>query len=72
MLYTHVQVFVTHGMEFWGSDVEVHHLEKGQRLKFVNIKVIKSGPLFVAVETEVKFNKSTIKLTVSTSPDVLA
>ena len=71
-MYTHIQAFVTHGMEFWDSDVEVHHLEKGQRLKFANIKVIESGPLFAAVETEVKYNKSTIKLTVSASPDVLA
>ena len=59
-------------MAFWGSDVEVHHLEKGQRLKFANVKVIESGPLFAAVETEVKYNKSTIKLTVSSNPDELA
>ena len=72
MLYTHVQAFVTHGMEFWGLDVEVHYVEKGQRLKFANIKVIESGPLFAAVETEVKYNKSTIKLTVSASPDVIS
>ena len=58
-------------MAFWGSDVEVHHLEKGQRLKFANIKVIESGPLFAAVETELKYNNSTIKLTVSSNPDVL-
>ena len=48
-------------------DVEVHHLEKAQKLNFANVKVIASGPLFASVETEVKYNKSTIKVTVSNS-----
>ena len=51
---------------FWGSDVEIHHLEKAQHLKFENVKVIASGPLLAAVETVVKYGKSTIKVTVST------
>lgn len=47
------------------SDVEIHHLEKAQQLKFANVKVAASGPLLAAVETEVKYGKSTIKVTVS-------
>ncbi len=57
--------FVAHGTAFLGSDVEVHHLEKAQQLKFANVKVVASGPLFAALETEIKYNKSTIKVTVS-------
>jgi alpha-mannosidase len=50
----------------YGSpDVEIHHLEKAQQLKFANVKVTASGPLLAAVETEVKYGKSTIKVTVS-------
>ena len=47
------------------SDVEIHHLEKAQQLKFANVKIVVSGPLLAAVETEVKYGKSTIKVTVS-------
>jgi alpha-mannosidase len=47
------------------SDVEIHHLEKAQQLKFANVKAVASGPLLAAVETEVKYGKSTIKVTVS-------
>jgi alpha-mannosidase len=46
-------------------DVEIHHLEKAHQLKFANIKVSASGPLLAAVETEIKYGKSTIKVTVS-------
>ena len=52
-------------MAFLGSD---HHLEKAQQLKFANVKVVRlvtSGPLFAALATEIKYNKSTIKVTVS-------
>jgi hypothetical protein len=63
--------FVAHGMAFLGSDVEVHHLEKAQQLKFANIKVVTSGPLFTALETKIKYNRSTIKVTVSANWDVL-
>ena len=45
-------------------DVEIQRLEKAQQLKFENIKVIASGPLLAGVETEVKYGKSTIKVTV--------
>ena len=48
-------------------DVEIHHLEKAQQLKFASVKVVASGPLLAAVETEVKYGKSTIKVTVSAS-----
>jgi hypothetical protein len=41
--------FVAHGTAFLGSDVEVHHLEKAQQLKFANVKVVASGPLFAAL-----------------------
>ena len=47
------------------SDVEIHRLEKAQQLKFANVKIVASGPLLAAVETEVKYGKSTIKVTVS-------
>jgi alpha-mannosidase len=51
-------------------DVEIHHLEKVQQLKFANIKIVDSGPLFGAVVAEVKYGKSTIKVTVSAGRDV--
>ena len=50
---------------YGNSDVEIHHLEKAQQLKFANAKVIASGPLLAAVEKEIKYGKSTIKVTVS-------
>jgi alpha-mannosidase len=50
---------------FRGADVEIHHLEKAQPLKFSNVKVVASGPLRAAVETEAKYGSSTIKVTVS-------
>ena len=53
--------------ELWDLDVEIHHLEKAQQLKFASVKVVASGPLLAAVETEVKYGKSTIKVTVSAS-----
>lgn len=50
---------------FLGLDVEIHHSEKAQQLKFANVKIVDSGPLFGAVVAEVKYGKSTIKVTVS-------
>ena len=50
---------------YGSSDVEIHHLEKAQQLKFANVKAVASGPLLAAVETEIKYGKSTIKVTVS-------
>ncbi|KAH9965647.1 glycosyl hydrolases family 38 N-terminal domain-containing protein [Russula compacta] len=54
---------------YWDAwDVEVHHLEKAQQLKFANVKVVDPGPLHAAVETEVTYGKSTIKVTVTPPP----
>jgi len=50
------------------SDVEIHHLEKAQRLKFTNVKVVASGPLRASVVTDVEYGKSKITTTVSTNP----
>jgi hypothetical protein len=63
--------FVDHGMISGDLDVEVHHLEKAQQLKFANVTVTASGPLFASIESEIKYNKSTIKVTVSISRSVL-
>lgn len=46
------------------SDVEIHHLEKAQRLKFSNVKVVASGPLRASVVTDVEYGKSKITMTV--------
>ena len=48
-------------------DVEIHHLEKAQQLKFENIKVIASGLVLAVVVTEVKYGKSAINVMVGTS-----
>jgi hypothetical protein len=56
---------------FRGTDVEIHHLEKAQPLRFSNVKVVASGPLRAAVETEAKYGSSTIKVTVSGARDLL-
>jgi alpha-mannosidase len=56
---------------FHGSDVEIHHLEKAQQLKFENVKIVASGPLRATVEAEVKYGKSTIRVTVSAPRDSL-
>jgi len=48
-----------------GSDVEIHHLETAQPLKFSNVSVSAPGPLRASVDAEVKYGNSTINLTVS-------
>lgn len=45
-------------------DVEIHHLESRKQLTFSGIKIVASGPLRAAVEAEVQYGKSTIKVTV--------
>jgi len=51
---------------YWDAwDVEIHHLEKGQRLKFSNAKVVASGPLRASVVTDVEYGKSKITTTIS-------
>ena len=57
-----------HQREAFGClEVEIHHLKKAQQLKFENIKVIASGLVLAVVVTEVKYGKSTIKVTMGTS-----
>ena len=56
--------FIIH--ELFYSDVEIHHLEKAQRLKFSNVKVVASGPVRASVITDVEYGKSKITTTVST------
>ncbi|KAI0032015.1 glycoside hydrolase family 38 protein [Vararia minispora EC-137] len=51
---------------YWDAwDVEIHHLEKFQQLKFDNVKVVAEGPVRASVQTEVKYGNSTILLTIS-------
>ena len=45
-------------------DVEIHHLETPTPLEFSHVRVIAEGPLRAAVQTQVKFGKSTIDVTV--------
>ncbi|RXW22273.1 hypothetical protein EST38_g3570 [Candolleomyces aberdarensis] len=53
---------------YWDAwDVEVHHLEVSEPLKFSNISVIAQGPLYGAVRAEVKYGQSTIVVTISLS-----
>ncbi|KAH9037516.1 glycoside hydrolase family 38 protein [Lactarius pseudohatsudake] len=54
---------------YWDAwDVEIHHLEKAQRLKFSNVKVVASGPLRASVVTDVEYGKSKITTTVTPFP----
>lgn len=46
-------------------DVEVHHLETARPLVFSNVSVVSQGPLRAAVRAEIKYDKSTIVVTVS-------
>ncbi|KAA1467023.1 hypothetical protein DENSPDRAFT_876986 [Dentipellis sp. KUC8613] len=51
---------------YWDAwDVEIHHLEKAQELKFGDTKVVAEGPLRGSVLTQVKYGKSTINITIS-------
>lgn len=49
---------------FLFKDVEVHHLETPTPLAFSGVRVISEGPLRAAVQTQVKYGKSTIGVTV--------
>jgi alpha-mannosidase len=56
---------------YWDAwDVEIHHLEKKRELQLSNIKVVAEGPLRASVAAEVKYGKSTIKVTVSVGPSI--
>lgn len=48
----------------WKLDVEIHHLETARPLEFTNVKVLSQGPLRASVRAEVKYDKSTIGVTV--------
>jgi len=50
---------------YWDAwDVEIHHLEKSQELKFSSVKIVADGPLCAAVQTEIKYRESTITITI--------
>lgn len=50
---------------YWDAwDVEVHHLEVSEQLKFENVSVVAQGPVFGAVRAEVRYGQSTIVITV--------
>ncbi|KAF9228240.1 glycoside hydrolase family 38 protein [Gyrodon lividus] len=51
---------------YWDAwDVEIHHLETPTRLEFSGVRVIAEGPLRASVQTQVKYGKSTIDVTIS-------
>ncbi|KAF8549819.1 glycoside hydrolase family 38 protein [Imleria badia] len=51
---------------YWDAwDVEIHHLETPIPLEFSSVRVIAEGPLRAAVQTQVKYGKSTIGVTIS-------
>lgn len=47
-----------------GSDVEIHHLETRQPLRFGKVSVLEEGPLRAAVSAELKYGQSTINVVV--------
>lgn len=51
---------------YWDAwDVEIHHLEKPTPLEFTGFRVVAEGPLRAAVQTQVKYGKSTVSVTIS-------
>ncbi|KAI0319402.1 glycoside hydrolase family 38 protein [Amylostereum chailletii] len=51
---------------YWDAwDVEIHHLEKWQELKFGSVKILAEGPLRASVQTEVKYGSSTLLISIS-------
>jgi len=46
------------------SDVEIHHLETRQPLRFGKITVLEEGPLRAAVLAELKYGQSSINVVV--------
>ena len=52
-------------LTYANTDVEIHHLEKFNRLEFSNVKIVAKGPLRAAVSATVKFGKSKADVTVS-------
>lgn len=54
----------SHNIFSYSIDVEIHHLETPTPLAFSAVRVVTEGPLRAAVQTQVKFGKSTIDVTV--------
>ncbi|GLB44397.1 putative alpha mannosidase, middle domain [Lyophyllum shimeji] len=51
---------------YWDAwDVECHHLETPKQLAFTNVSVVAQGPLRGSVRAEVKYDRSTIVVTIS-------
>ncbi|KAG6826715.1 hypothetical protein H0H92_014762 [Tricholoma furcatifolium] len=51
---------------YWDAwDVEVYHLETAKPLEFTNVSVVAQGPLRASVKATVKYDKSTINVTIS-------
>ncbi|KAK2459766.1 hypothetical protein APHAL10511_008198 [Amanita phalloides] len=51
---------------YWDAwDVEIHHLETPEKLKFGNISVVSHGPLRASILAELKYNNSIITVTIS-------
>ncbi|TFK83854.1 glycoside hydrolase family 38 protein [Polyporus arcularius HHB13444] len=50
---------------YWDAwDVEIHHLEKFQKLRFENISIAAEGPLRASLKSTVKYGQSTINVVV--------
>ncbi len=50
------------------ADVEIHHLEKFQKLRFENISIAAEGPLRASLKSTVKYGQSTINVVVRGHP----
>ncbi|KAH9846547.1 galactose mutarotase-like domain-containing protein, partial [Lenzites betulinus] len=51
---------------YWDAwDVEIHHLEKYNKLRFANVSVVAEGPLRASLRAEVKYGQSTINVLIS-------
>jgi len=51
---------------YWDAwDVEIHHLETPNELKFTNLKIVDNGPVRASIQADASYGKSTIKVTIS-------
>ncbi|KAF8309652.1 glycoside hydrolase family 38 protein [Clavulina sp. PMI_390] len=51
---------------YWDAwDTEVYDVKSGKPLEFTSLKVLESGPAYASLESVVKYDKSTIKITIS-------
>jgi hypothetical protein len=53
-----------HAADHFLQDVEIHHLETPNELKFTNLKIIDKGPVRASLQADASYGKSTIKVTV--------